>query len=94
MIIIHKIIKFIFLEDKIFCKNTNENTKMRSLKSSENVRKKESGSDKSVSNNKFSSVNLNELAMKASESILLFQISTRKSIQRLICPSGCRIAIF
>ena len=38
---------------------------MSSFKSSENIQKKEDGPDRSVSNNKFSSVTLNELAMKA-----------------------------
>ena len=49
--------------------NTNKNTKVRSVKSSQNIQKKECGSDCTVSNNKFSSVTLNELAMKARESI-------------------------
>ena len=49
--------------------NTNKNTKVRSVKSSQNSQKKECGSDCTVSNNKFSSVTLNELAMKARESI-------------------------
>ena len=38
---------------------------MRSLKSSENIQKKEEGPDRSVSDNKSSSVTLNELAMEA-----------------------------
>ena len=43
----------------------NENIKMSSLKSSENIQKNKDGSDRSVSDNQSSSVTLNELAMKA-----------------------------
>ena len=43
---------------------TNTNIKMSSFKSSENIRKKEGGPDRSVSDNQFSSVTLNEMAMK------------------------------
>ena len=39
--------------------------KMSSFKSSENIQKKEYGSDRSVPDNQSSSVTLNELAMKA-----------------------------
>ena len=39
--------------------------KMSSFNSSENIQKKESGPDRSVSNQKFSSVTLDVLAMKA-----------------------------
>ena len=42
---------------------------MSSFKSSENIEKKEGGPTRSVSNNKFSSVTLNELAMKAREGL-------------------------
>ena len=45
--------------------NANKNIKMSSFKSSENIRKKEGGPDRSVSDNQSSSVTLNELAMKA-----------------------------
>ena len=48
----------------------NKNIKESSFKRSENIQKKEVGPDCTVSNNKFSSVALNELAMKAKESIL------------------------
>ena len=44
--------------------------KVSSLKSSENVQKKEDWPDCTVSNNKFSSVTLNELAMKVRDRIL------------------------
>ena len=44
---------------------TNKNIEMISLKSSENIQKKEGGPDRSVSDNQSSSVTLNELEMKA-----------------------------
>ena len=43
----------------------NKNIKMSSFKSSENIRNKEDGPDRSVSDNQSSSVTLDELAMKA-----------------------------
>ena len=46
---------------------TNKNIKLRSFKGSENIKKKEGGPDSTVSNNQFSSVILNELAMIARE---------------------------
>ena len=51
----------------------NKTTKVRSL-SRENILKKEGGSDCTVLNNKFSSVTLNELAMKARESVTLNEL--------------------
>ena len=50
---------------------------MSSFKSSENIRKKECGPDRSVSDNQSSSVTLNELAMKASESYSNFKFQQR-----------------
>ena len=44
---------------------TNENIKMSSFKSSGNIQKKEDRLDRSVSDNQFSSVTLNELAMNS-----------------------------
>ena len=44
--------------------------KLSSFKGSENIRKKEGGSDRSVANNEFSYVTLNELAMEARDIIL------------------------
>ena len=44
--------------------------KKNSFKSSENIQRKENGSDRAVSNNKFASVTLNKLAMKNREGIL------------------------
>ena len=43
----------------------NKNIKISSCKSSENIQKKEGGPDRSASDIQFSSVTLNELAMKA-----------------------------
>ena len=45
-------------------------TKVRSFESNENIQKKEGGPECTVSNNKFSSVTLHELAMIARKSIL------------------------
>ena len=50
---------------------TNKNIKISSFKSSENIQKKEGGPGRSVSNNKSSSVTLNELAMKAKNAVIL-----------------------
>ena len=47
---------------------TNKNINMGSFKNSENIQKKEDGSDRSVSKNQFSSVTLDSLAMEARES--------------------------
>ena len=44
---------------------SNKNIKMSLFKSSENIQKKEDGSDRSVSDNQSSSVTLNEQAMEA-----------------------------
>ena len=47
------------------CCRINKNIKLSSFKSSENIQKKEGGLDSIVSNNQFSSVTLNEIAMNA-----------------------------
>ena len=57
----------------------NENIKMSSSKSSGNIQKKEDEPDRSVSNSQFSSVTVNELAMKVRKSELLFRVSTRQA---------------
>ena len=44
---------------------TNENIKVSSFKSSENIQKKEGVPNSTVSNNQFSLVTINELAMNA-----------------------------
>ena len=54
---------------------TNKNIKMSSLKSSENIQKKEGGPDRSVSDNQSSSVTLNELAMKARKDTVISSFS-------------------
>ena len=54
---------------------TNENIKMGSFKSSENIQKKEGGPDRSVSDNQSSSVTLNELAMKARKNTVISSFS-------------------
>ena len=53
----------------------NENIKMSSFKSSENIQKKEGGSDRPVSDNQSSSVTLNELAMKARKNTVISSFS-------------------
>ena len=52
-----------------------KNIKMGSLKSSENIHKKEGGPDRSVSDNQSSSVTLNELAMKARKDTVISSFS-------------------
>ena len=54
---------------------TNKNIKMSSFNSSENIQKKESGSDRSVSDNQSSSVTLDELAMKARKDAVISSFS-------------------
>ena len=53
----------------------NNNTKMSSFKSSENIQKKEGGPGRSVSDNQSSSVTLNELAMKARKDTVISSFS-------------------
>ena len=48
---------------RTFTETANKNIKLSSFKSSENIQKKEGGPDSTVSNNQFSSVTLNELAI-------------------------------
>ena len=54
---------------------TNKNIKMSSFKSSENIQKKEGGSDRSVSDNHSSSVTLDELAMEARKDAVISSFS-------------------
>ena len=54
----------------------NKNIKMSSLKSSENIQKKEGRPDRSVSKNHLASVTLNELAIKAKQVGLLQKRNT------------------
>ena len=60
---------------------THKNINGSSFKSSETIQKKDDGPDRSVSNNKFSSVIPNEGAMKARENILLFRVSTDSQLK-------------
>ena len=52
-----------------------KNIKISSFKSSKNIQRKEGGPDRSVSDNQFSSVTLNELAMKARKDTVISSFS-------------------
>ena len=59
---------------------------MSSFKSSENIQKKESGPDRSVSDNQSSSVTLNELAIKARKPYCNFKLQQRShTMSKLKC---------
>ena len=74
------------------CIDNNKNINMSSFKSRGNIQKKENGPYRSVSNNNFSSVTLNKLAMKDRENIMLFRGSTRHSNQwPILNQNGVRI---
>ena len=60
---------------------------MSSFKSSENIHKKESGTDRSVSDNQSSSVTLNELAMKARKSYSNFKFQQRSHTMTDVNPN-------
>ena len=60
---------------RTWSKTPNKNIKMSSFKSSENIQKKGVGTDRSVSDNQFSSVTLNELAMKARKNAVISSFS-------------------
>ena len=60
---------------------------MSSFKSIENIQKKEVGSDRSVSDNQFSSVTLNELAMKARWTYCNFKLQQRSHTMTDINPN-------
>ena len=53
------------------------NIKMSSFKSSENIKKKEGGPDRTASDNQSSSVTLNELAMTDRKSLCSFKLKQR-----------------
>ena len=53
----------------------NKNKRMSSIKSSENIQKKEGEPDRSVSDNQSSAVTLNELAMKAKKGTVISSFS-------------------
>ena len=64
---------------------------MSSFKSSENIQKNERGPDRSVSNNQFSKVILNELAMKAKKSYCNFKFQQRSHTMTDISPNDVQI---
>ena len=69
---------------RFFASSSNENIKMSSFMRSGDIQKKESRSDRSVSNYQFSSVTLKEQAIKTREAILWFRVSTRQSNRLLV----------
>ena len=66
---------------------------MSSLKSSENIQKKECGPDRSVSDNQSSSVTLNKLAMKARKSYYNFKFMQRSHTKTDINPNEVQIIL-
>ena len=60
---------------------------MSSFKSSENIKKNECGPDRSVSDNQFSSVTRNKLAMKARKSYCNFKFKQRSHSMTDINPN-------
>ena len=64
---------------------------MSSFKSSENIKKKEGGPDRSVSDNLSSSVTLNKLEMKARRLYLNFKVQQRSHTITVINPSEVQI---
>ena len=64
---------------------------MMSFKSSENIQKKEAGSDRSVSDNQSSSVTQNELARKARKSYCNFKLQQRShKVTDILNPNEVR----
>ena len=59
---------------------------MSSFKSSENIQKKDDGSERSVSDNQSSSVTLNELAMQARKSYCNYKLQQRSNTMTDINP--------
>ena len=64
---------------------------MSSFKSSENIQKKEGEQDRSVSDNQFSSVTLNELAMTARKSYCNFKLQQGSHTMTDINPKCVQI---
>ena len=64
---------------------------MSFIRSSENIQKKENGSDRSVSDNQSSSVTLNELTMKARKSYCNFKFKQRSHTMTDINPNEFQI---
>ena len=73
----------------IYC--MNKNIIMKSFKSSRNIQKKECGPDRSISDNQFSSVTLNELTVKAIIIICNFEFHQRSHTMADINPNGAQI---
>ena len=69
----------------------NENIKMSSFKSSENIQKKEVGSDRSDSDNQSLILALNELAMKAKIAYCNFEFQQRSQTLTDIYPNGVQM---
>ena len=67
---------------------TNKNIKVSFFKSSENIQKKECGPDCTVSNNKFTSVTLNELEMYT----VISSFKNAVNLKTDIYPNVVRIA--
>ena len=65
---------------------------MSSFKSSENIQKKEGGSDRHVSDNQSSSVTLNELPMKARKSYGNFKFPQRSHTMTDINPNEVQMS--
>ena len=78
------ILAFHFVDYQIKYKN-------ESFKSSENIKKKEGGPDRPVSDKQSSSVTLNELAMKARKSCCTFKFQQRSHTMTDINPNEVRI---
>ena len=64
---------------------------MSSFKSSENIQKKDDGSERSVSDNQSSSVTLNELAMQARKSYCNYKLQQRSNTMTDINPIEVQI---
>ena len=64
---------------------------MCSFKGSENIQKKEGGSDRSVSDNQSSSVTLNKLAMKARKLYANFKLQQRSHTMTVLNPNKVQI---
>ena len=62
------------------------------FKSSENIQKREGGPDCTVSNNKYSSVTLNELTKSQRKHTVISTFITAVNLKTDINPNGARIA--
>ena len=64
---------------------------MNSFKSSENIQLKEGGPDRSISDNQFSSVTLNEMAMKTRKKYCNFEFQQGRNTLTDINRNGVQI---